>query len=103
MNYFDLKIIDAYRRCYSDPNSNWVKFTSEQNKISIQSAQKLMDFKVKEYDSAVFELETIRIVSTESILHAQNITDVDNEFKLTMSRLLRRTTASLLTRTEITS
>ena len=35
MNYFDLKIIDAYRRCYNDPNSAWVKFTSEQNKISI--------------------------------------------------------------------
>ena len=102
MNYFDLKIIDAYRRCYNDPNSAWVKFTSEQNKISIQSAQKLMNFKVEEYDSIVFELETIRIKSVESILLAQNITDVDSAFKLTMSRLLRKNTASLLTRTEIT-
>lgn len=101
LHYFDTKLIDAYRTSVSDPESDWVKFVSNEFNLDADSAVRLMKFKIEEYDSIVFMLETLRITSSNTIKAATTLADVDEAYMQIMTTMLRHSVTPLRNRAEI--
>lgn len=75
---------------------DWINLVSAEYQCSAADSKKLLEFKIKEYNNLIFNLESIRLSYTNKIVKCITVDEVSNTFNLAMTESLitNRTTIS---------
>lgn len=78
-----------------DIGDNWAEFFANEYNCSVENARKLLKFKVDEWQTATFMLETTREHFTNKIRRAKTIDEVSSAYDLLCTKLIFATKANL--------
>ena len=80
---------------YGEVGDHWAEFFSKEYNCSIENARKLLLFKVDEWESTRFILETTREHFTNKIRKAKTVEEVSNIYDLLCTKLIFANKANL--------